>query len=78
MAFVLINLHEVRRRIPRSRSTLYAEIAAGIFPRPVKVGRGSYWRDDEVDDLVVAYAAGATAEELRALCRSFYERRLGR
>lgn len=59
MSFLLINLREVRRRLPRSRSTVYAEIAKGIFPRPLKVGRGSFWRDDEIDDLIAAYARGA-------------------
>jgi prophage regulatory protein len=78
MAFALINLHQVRRRIPRSKSTLYAEIAAGIFPRPIKLGRGSYWRDDEVDELIDAYSSGASAQDLSQLCVSFYRRRLAR
>ena len=78
MTFALINLREVRRRIPRSRSTFYAEIVRGIFPRPLKIGRGSYWRDDEVADLIGAYATGATEADLRTLCNSFYERRRSR
>jgi prophage regulatory protein len=75
MDFQLLNLREVRRRLPRSRSTLYSEIARGIFPKPIKAGRGSFWRDDEVEDLVAAYAGGATEPDLRALCESFYQRR---
>ena len=78
MTFALINLHEVRRRIPRSRSTVYTEITRGIFPRPLKIGRGSYWRDDEVEDLIGAYSEGATEADLRSLCETFYERRRNR
>ncbi len=75
MSFQLINLREVRRRLPRSRSTVYAEIAKGIFPRPLKVGRGSFWRDDEIDDLIAAYARGATPGDLKTLCAAFHDRR---
>ena len=75
MSFQLINLREVRRRLPRSRSTVYAEIAKGIFPRPLKVGRGSFWRDDEIDDLIAAYARGATLGDLKTLCAGFHDRR---
>ena len=77
MAFNLISLREVRRRLPRSRSTLYLEIARGLFPKPIKAGRSSYWRDDEVDDLIAAYAADATPADLKKLCQCFYERRRG-
>jgi prophage regulatory protein len=75
MSFQLINLREVQQRLPRSRSTVYAEIAKSVFPRPLKVGRGSFWRDDEIDDLIAAYARGAASEDLRSLCEGFYERR---
>jgi prophage regulatory protein len=75
MTFQLISLSGVRQRLPRSRSTIYAEIARGVFPRPLKVGRGSFWRDDEVDDLIAAYAAGASEEDLKGLCGRFYQRR---
>lgn len=77
MAFTLISLREVRRRLPRSRSTLYLEIARGVFPKPIKAGRSSYWRDDEVDDLIAAYATEATPADLKMLCQRFYERRRG-
>jgi prophage regulatory protein len=77
MAFALISLRDVRRRIPRSRSTLYGEMARGVFPRSIKAGRSSYWRDDEVDDLIAAYAEDATQDDLRNLCEGFYRRRRG-
>ncbi|HYD12858.1 MAG TPA: AlpA family phage regulatory protein [Allosphingosinicella sp.] len=78
MNFALINLSEVRGRIRRSRGTIYSEIGRGIFPRPLKIGKRSFWRDDEIDDLITAYAAGASPDELCRLCDTFYERRLAR
>lgn len=38
--------------IPVSRSTWYARVATGEFPRPVKVGRMSMWAVEEIDALV--------------------------
>ena len=78
MAFALINLREVRKRIPRSRSTLYNEIGRGLFPKPIKAGRSSFWRDEEVDELIKAYGAGADEAGLRSLCTTLYERRYSR
>jgi len=74
----LLNLREVRRRLPRSRSTLYDEIKKGIFPKPIKAGRGSFWRDDEIEDLIGAYSVSASGADLKSLCSRFYERRRGR
>ena len=41
-----------RGLIPVSRSTFYARIATGEFPRPVKVGRISMWSVEEIDALI--------------------------
>jgi predicted DNA-binding transcriptional regulator AlpA len=77
MDFQLLKLREVRRLLPRSRSTLYSEMARGLFPKPIKAGRGSFWRNDEIRDLIAAYGAGADEDGLRSLCVSFYRRRRG-
>jgi prophage regulatory protein len=77
MSSSLINLREVRCRIPRSRSTIYSEIVKGLFPRPIKIGRGSYWLAQEIDALIHAYEAGATGGGLEVLCISLYRRRQG-
>lgn len=61
--------------MPRSRSTIYKSIGDKTFPRPIKIGRGSFWRDDEIEDLIAAYVGGAAAHDLSVLCESFYERR---
>lgn len=48
----LLSWREVIRITGRSRSALYADVKAGRFPRPVKVGRGfmarNYWKAEEV------------------------------
>ena len=46
---VLWTLQEVMRVTSLSRSTIYARMAAGEFPRPIRVGaRGVRWRADEI------------------------------
>ena len=52
----LIKLAEVQKRTALCRSSIYAKVAAGTFPRPVKNGSSSAWVDTEVqrwiDDLI--------------------------
>ena len=72
----LISLREIRERLPRSRSTIYAEISRKIFPKPIKIGRGSYWREDEIEKLLAAYSADASPAELAALCDAIHQHRL--
>jgi predicted DNA-binding transcriptional regulator AlpA len=38
--------------LPISRATWYAGIAAGRFPRPIKIGRASLWSADSIADLI--------------------------
>lgn len=46
----LLRLTEVKSRTGKSASSIYAAIAAGEFPRPIKVGpRTSAWVESEVD-----------------------------
>lgn len=50
---ILLRLREVLRRVPVSRSTWYAGIAQGRFPRPVRLGaRSVAWRASDIDALV--------------------------
>ncbi len=45
----LLRLPEVRRRTGRSRSEIYRGVAAGTFPKPVKLSeRSSAWPEHEV------------------------------
>ena len=46
----LLGLPEVMRRLRMSRSSIYAAIAAGDFPRPIRVGsRSVRWFAREID-----------------------------
>lgn len=44
----------VSGRVGMHPSTIYAEIAAGRFPAPVKLGRSSRWPESEVDAWIEA------------------------
>ena len=75
MTTSLLKLTDVVLRTRRSRSTIYDEVKRGVFPRQIKVGRGSYWRDDEITMILDAYSSGATDERLKALCEHIHHRR---
>ena len=44
----LIKLAEVQKRTALSRSSIYAKVASGLFPKPVKQGASLVWVDTEV------------------------------
>lgn len=44
----------VRDRVGMHPSTIYAEIKAGRFPQPVKLGRSSRWVESEIDAYIAA------------------------
>lgn len=49
----ILRLPEVIAKTGRSRSTLYADIEAGKFPKPVKLGaRAIGFVADEIDDWI--------------------------
>lgn len=48
----LLLLPEVRLRTGKATSTIYAEMAAGTFPRPLKRGRQSVWVESEVQAVI--------------------------
>ena len=46
---ILITRFEVERLASISRAAIYAQMSAGTFPRPVKIGpQAVRWRKDEV------------------------------
>lgn len=58
----LITLKQIRQeKIARSRSWVFAEIAAKRFPAPLDLGgRGpNLWREDQIDDYVARFIADA-------------------
>lgn len=60
----------------KSRSGHYADIAAGLYTPPVKIGpRGAGWPDNEVDALLAATVAGKSQDEIRALVKQLTAQR---
>jgi prophage regulatory protein len=53
----LLSLPRVLERVPVSRARLYQMVAAGKFPRQVKIGTRSLWIESEVDQWVDELAA---------------------
>ena len=52
-----LRLSQVIARLGMSRSWIYEEIAAGRFPKPVKIGiRASAWLESEVSEFLAARA----------------------
>lgn len=60
---LLLRVGDVERMVGLGRSSIYRNIEAGIFPRPVALGTGSVrWRYADV----MAWVDGLTAVEARA------------
>ena len=60
----LLRRPEVEARTGLARSTIYARMAEGTFPRPVRLGKQSVgWIESDIDEwLDQRISAGATAE----------------
>lgn len=60
----------------KSRSGHYADITAGLFTKPIKLGpRASGWPDSEVEALQAAMIAGKSPDEIRQLVRHLTSQR---
>jgi predicted DNA-binding transcriptional regulator AlpA len=44
----LLTIKEVRKVIPLRQTTINDRMARGLFPRPQKVGRVSFWRESDI------------------------------
>jgi len=64
MSEKLLRMPQVLDRLPFGRSTLYARIADGRFPRPLHVGpRIAAWPESQIDAAIEAMIAEAEADE---------------
>ena len=78
MAMQILRLPRVIQALGIGRTTLYTDIAGGLFPRPVKLGARSVgWPESEVDAIVAAKIAGKSDSDIRALVRELEAARLG-
>lgn len=59
----LIRLPEVMRRTGRGRTAIYADMAAGTFPRSVSIGpRAVAWPESSIDAWIAERVSQATGE----------------
>ena len=60
MATRLIKLPEVIQRTGKKRSTVYADIKAGLLPPPIKIGVKSVcWVETEIDEWIASRIAAS-------------------
>lgn len=52
MTDILLSFADVSLRVALGRTSIYAGIAAGTFPAPVKAGRRSLWVEAEIDQWI--------------------------
>jgi len=53
----LLRIRAVMSRVGLSRTTIYARIAAGAFPKPVSEGGVSRWFESEIDEYIAGLKA---------------------
>jgi prophage regulatory protein len=63
----LLTLAQVEGRSGLKKSKLYDLIAAGEFPRPVRIGAASRWVEAEVEDALARYVFARDATPPRGL-----------
>ena len=64
---VLDRLPGVLGRRGDGRSSLYSDIAEGLWTPPIRMGRASTWPAHETQAILAAHVAGATDDEIRQL-----------
>ena len=48
----LLRLPQVKKLFPVCATTIYKMIRDGKFPPPRKIGRNSFWRQEDVEDFL--------------------------
>ena len=78
MSKILYNtIGEVLRRKASGRSTLYAEIQRGVFPKPVKLGaRKVGWPQHEVDQMMLLYLRSPSEQQVQDFVRDLESYRM--
>lgn len=57
MSTILLSFDDVASRVGLGRTRIYAGVASGDFPKPVKIGRRSLWVEAEIDQWIAARIA---------------------
>lgn len=65
----ILRLRDVTKATGLSRSSVYLRVSQGTFPHPVKLGgaRAVGWPESDVDQVLEAYIAGRSEEDLQQL-----------
>jgi len=72
----ILRIDDTLDRTGDTRSPLYDKVAKGLFTKPVKVGeRAAGFPEHEVDALIAARVAGASADQIRRLVEKLHEQR---
>lgn len=48
----LLRLKKVLAKVPFSKSHLHVLMREGNFPKPIKIGRNSFWKESDVDQWI--------------------------
>ena len=74
---VFLSIKEVLRRKGGGRSSLYAEINEGRFPKPLKLGeRRIGWPEHEIEALLRFLLRGVNQNEIKNFIRILEENRI--
>ena len=72
----ILRLPAVIERTGKTRSPLYADIQAGLFVRPIKLGaRSAGWPESEVSQVIQARIAGIPDNHIRDLVTRLHDKR---
>lgn len=72
----LLRKQDVLLKIGKCKSSLYNDIAIGLFPPPIKINNtSSAWPDFEVDSIIAAIIRGESLESIKELVSTLVEER---
>lgn len=57
----LLKVKEVIQFVPVNRATIYRWVKQQMFPAPVKIGSGTFWKNSEIQDFISAQHLQADA-----------------
>ena len=72
----ILRIPRILQETGKTRTRFYADVAAGLLPRPVNVGpRSVGLPDEEVQAIVKARIAGWTDDQVRSLVQRLHDQR---
>lgn len=48
----LLKIKQVRELVPAAPSTIWLWVKDGKFPKPIKIGSGTFWRESEINSFI--------------------------